>query len=67
MIANSLVVLKCYDEVYHCGVQAVLCNLQNNYWIVPGRQKIKLILERCCRLQHFFNYFYKEHMLALLE
>ena len=63
----SLVVLKCHDDVYHSGVQTTLCNLWNNYWIVWGRQKVKSILKNCCCLQHFFNRFYKEYMLALLE
>ena len=36
---TSLVVLKCHYDVYHCGVQATLCNLRNNYWIVWGCQK----------------------------
>ena len=41
---SNLVVLKCHHP---CGVQATLCNLQNNYWIVPGRQKVKSILSNC--------------------
>ena len=44
---TSLVVLKCHHDIYHCGVQATLCNLRNNYWIVRGRQKIKSILKNC--------------------
>ena len=44
---TSLVVLKYHHDVYHCGLQATLCNLRNNYWIVQGRQKIKLILKNC--------------------
>ena len=44
---TKLVALKCRQDVYHCGVQATLCNLQNNYWIVRGRQKVKSILMNC--------------------
>ena len=44
---NSSVVLKCHHDVDHCGLQATLCNQQNNYWIVRGRQKIKSILKNC--------------------
>ena len=44
---TSLVVLKCHHDIYHCGVQATLCNLRNNYWIVRGRQQIKSILKNC--------------------
>ena len=45
---TSSVVLKCHHDVYHCGaVQATLCNLWNNYWIVRGRQKVKTILKNC--------------------
>ena len=28
---TSLGILKCHHDVYHCGVQATLCNLWNNY------------------------------------
>ena len=38
---TSLVVLKCHHDIYLCGIQATLCNLRNNYWIVWGRQKDK--------------------------
>ena len=44
---TSLVVLKCHHDVYHCGVQATICNLRNNYWIVRGRQEVKPILRNC--------------------
>ena len=44
---TSLVVLKCHHNVYHCGVQATLCNLQNSCWIVQGRQKVKSSLKNC--------------------
>ena len=40
-------VLQCHHDVYHCGVQATLCKLWNNYWIVWGRQKVKSILKNC--------------------
>ena len=44
---TSLMVLKCHHDIYHCGVQEILCNLRNNYWIVRGRQQIKSILKNC--------------------
>ena len=44
---TKLVALKYHHDVYHCGVQATLSNLQNNYWIVQGRQKVKSILTNC--------------------
>ena len=44
---NSLVDLKCHYHVYHCGEQAPLCNMQNNYWIIRGLQKVKSILKKC--------------------
>ena len=40
-------VLQCHHDVYHCGVQATLCKLWNNYWIVRGLQKVKSILKNC--------------------
>ena len=42
---TSLAVLKCHHNVGHCGVQATLCNLWNNYWIVWVCQEAKSILK----------------------
>ena len=51
---TKLIVLKCHNEVKHCGVSMTLDQVRNEYWIIKGRQTVRMILHKCfiCKLIH---------------
>ena len=48
---TELIVKECHTRVMHSGVAATLTELRSKYWVVKGRQLVKMLHEcvTCCR------------------
>ena len=44
---TKLIILHFHQEIYHCGVESTLNRIRNFYWIIKGRQTVKIILRNC--------------------
>ena len=45
---TSLIIWECHERVYHDGVRETLTELRSKYWIPKGRQRVKMLLKKCC-------------------
>ena len=44
---TSLLILSCHDKVMHNGTKETLAELCSRFWIIKGRQVVKMILRKC--------------------
>ena len=44
---TQLVIRKVHEEHYRCGINSTLAFIRYNYWIVRGRQTVKIFLKNC--------------------
>ena len=44
---TSLLILSCHDKVMHNGTKETLAELRSRFWIIKGRQVVKMILRKC--------------------
>lgn len=42
-----------HRKLLHCGIQTLLSNLRENYWILKGRKTIRKVLKQCAICQRF--------------
>ena len=50
---TRLVVNECHARVMHGGVKETLTQLRSKYWIVRGRQFVRMLLSECKLCKHF--------------
>ena len=50
---TEMIILDCHKFVHHSGVSATLTELRTRFWVLKGRQLVKVLLHRCvtCRRQ----------------
>lgn len=51
---SALLILEAHQSTFHGGVNAVLAQLRNRFWVIQARQVIKTILRKCviCQRLH---------------
>ena len=45
---TRLVVVKAHSAVHHNGVKDTLTELQSKFWIIQGRQFVRIVIGQCC-------------------
>ena len=48
---SKLVVLQAHHDVMHLGVEATLDQVRSKYWVIKGRQVVKMLIRLCRRCQ----------------
>ena len=44
---TRLIIADAHEAVYHNGVKETLAGVKKKFWIVKGRQAVKVIVKRC--------------------